>query len=102
LRELIEPSLVADAVRKHRQEGARRISRPLLSASLRGTRFLPEREALQETGDHLTPGITFEEETQIRILHNLFDILFLKYSDLPRSSLVRRTRNIRKYMTPLR
>ena len=36
---------------------------------------------------HLTLASLSGKETQIRILENLFDILFLKYSNLPRTSL---------------
>jgi DNA-binding GntR family transcriptional regulator len=36
---------------------------------------------------HLTLASLSGKETQIRILENIFDILFLKYSGLPRTSL---------------
>ncbi len=88
LRELIEPSLVADAVRNIDKKGLADL-KAALEAHLSAERDFYLKERLFKNREfHLTLASLSKKETQIRILHNLFDILFLKYSDLPRSSLV--------------
>ncbi|OPY02615.1 MAG: HTH-type transcriptional regulator LutR [Syntrophorhabdus sp. PtaB.Bin047] len=88
MRELIEPSLVADTVRNIDKKGLADL-KAALEAHLSAERDFYLKERLFKNREfHLTLASLSKKETQIRILHNLFDILFLKYSDLPRSSLV--------------
>lgn len=88
MRELIEPSLIADTVQNIDKKGLSEL-KLALEAHLSAERdfFLKER-LFKNREFHLTLASLSRKETQIRILRNLFDILFLKYSDLPRSSLV--------------
>ncbi len=88
MRELIEPSLVADTVRNIDKKGLADL-KSALEAHLSAERDFYLKERLFKNREfHLTLASLSKKETQIRILHNLFDILFLKYSDLPRASLV--------------
>lgn len=88
MRELIEPSLVADTVQNIDKKGLSEL-KAALEAHLSAERDFYLKERLFKNREfHLTLASLSKKETQIRILRNLFDILFLKYSDLPRSSLV--------------
>ncbi len=88
MRELIEPSLVAATVQNIDKKGLADLKRAL-EAHLSAERDFYLKDRLFKNREfHLVLAGLSRKETQIRILRNLFDILFLKYSDLPRSSLV--------------
>ncbi len=87
MRELIEPSLVGTTVQNLNKEGLGKL-KAALEAHLSAERELYLKERLFKNREfHLTLASLSGKETQIRILQNLFDILFLKYSGLPRTSL---------------
>jgi len=88
MRELIEPSLLGDTIQNIDKKGLSEL-KAALEAHLSAERDFYLKERLFKNREfHLTLASLSKKETQIRILRNLFDILFLKYSDLPRSSLV--------------
>ncbi len=87
MRELIEPSLVRSAVQNLNKEGLS-VLKQALHAHQAAERELYLKDRLFKNREfHLTLASLSGKETQIRILENLFDILFLKYSNLPRTSL---------------
>jgi DNA-binding GntR family transcriptional regulator len=89
LRELLETSLLPSAIRNLDGEGEIRL-RAALEAHLSAVRefYLKER-LFKNTEFHLTLAGLSRKETQLRILRNVFDLLFLKYGGnyLPISSL---------------
>ena len=87
MRELIEPSLIRATVQNLNKEALVEL-KAALDAHLSADRevFLKER-LFKNREFHLTLASLSGKETQIRILEDLFDILFLKYSNLPRTSL---------------
>ena len=87
MRELIEPSLIRATVQNLNKEALVQL-KAALDAHLSADRevFLKER-LFKNREFHLTLASLSGKETQIRILEDLFDILFLKYSNLPRTSL---------------
>jgi len=89
LRELLEPSLLPGVIRNLDQEGEIRL-RAALEAHLSAVRefYLKER-LFKNTEFHLALAGLSRKETQLRILRNVFDLLFLKYGGnyLPISSL---------------
>ncbi len=88
MRELIEPSLVAATVQNIDKKGLAEL-KLALEAHLSAERDFYLKERLFKNREfHLTLAGLSRKESQIRILGNLFDILFLKYGGLPRSSLV--------------
>ncbi|HOW55784.1 MAG TPA: GntR family transcriptional regulator [Syntrophorhabdaceae bacterium] len=88
MRELIEPSLLASTIENIDKKGLAEL-KSALEAHLSAERDFYLKERLFKNREfHLTLASLSKKETQIRILRNLFDILFLKYSNLPRSSLV--------------
>lgn len=88
MRELIEPSLLASTIQNIDKKGLAEL-KSALEAHLSAERDFYLKERLFKNREfHLTLASLSKKETQIRILRNLFDILFLKYSNLPRSSLV--------------
>ena len=88
MRELIEPSLLAATVQSIDKKGLAEL-KSALEAHLSAERDFYLKDRLFKNREfHLVLAGLSQKETQIRILRNLFDILFLKYSDLPRSSLV--------------
>jgi len=88
MRELIEPSLVAATVQNIDKKGLAEL-KLALEAHLSAERDFYLKERLFKNREfHLTLAGLSKKESQIRILGNLFDILFLKYGGLPRSSLV--------------
>jgi DNA-binding GntR family transcriptional regulator len=89
MRELIEPSLVAAAVQNLSKEGLKAL-KEAMEAHLTAERDFYLKERLFKNKEfHLTLASLSGKETQIRILQNLFDILFLKYGGLPSGSLSR-------------
>jgi DNA-binding GntR family transcriptional regulator len=89
LRELLETSLLPSAIRNLDEEGEIRL-RAALEAHLSAVRefYLKER-LFKNTEFHLILAGLSGKETQLRILRNVFDLLFLKYGGnyLPISSL---------------
>jgi DNA-binding GntR family transcriptional regulator len=89
MRELIEPSLVVSTIQNINKEGLTTL-KGALEAHLSAEREFFLKERLFKNRDfHMTLASLSRKETQIRILQNLFDILFLKYGGnyLPRASL---------------
>jgi len=89
LRELLEPSLIPAVLENLDSKGKKHLQ-AALEAHLSAVRefFLKER-LFKNTEFHLTLARLSGKETQVRILQNLFDLLFLKYGGnyLPISSL---------------
>jgi DNA-binding GntR family transcriptional regulator len=89
LRELLEPSLI-EATLQRLDEGRVGLLKAALEAHLSAQREFYLKERLFKNREfHLTLATLSGRETQIRILRNLFDMLFLKYGGnyLPVSSL---------------
>ncbi|MFH1125083.1 MAG: GntR family transcriptional regulator [Pseudomonadota bacterium] len=89
LRELLEPSLLPYAMQNLDKEGEKRL-KEALEAHLSAVRefYLKER-LFKNTEFHLALAALSRKETQMRVLRNIFDLLFLKYGGnyLPLSSL---------------
>ncbi len=89
LRELLEPSLIEATLRRLDEERLG-LLKAALEAHLSAQREFYLKERLFKNREfHLTLATLSGRETQIRILRNLFDMLFLKYGGnyLPVSSL---------------
>ncbi len=79
MRELIEPSLLSATIRGLNKDGLLKL-RKAMEAHLSADREFYLKERLFRNRDfHLTLASLSNKETQIRILQNIFDILFLKY-----------------------
>jgi len=79
LRELIEPSLIPATVEHIDKKGLARL-KVALDAHLSAEREFYLKERLFRNRDfHMTLASLSGRETQIRILQNVFDMLFLKY-----------------------
>jgi len=89
LRELLEPSLVQSAVEHLDNEGIGRLKAALEAHRSAQREFYLKERLFKNREFHLTLASLAGKETQMRILQNLFDILFLKYggSYLPMASL---------------
>jgi DNA-binding GntR family transcriptional regulator len=89
LRELLEPSLLTSVLERLDSQGEQRLKQALQAhrSAVRES-YLKER-LFKNTEFHLTLAALSGKETQIRILRNIFDLLFLKYGGnyLPLSSL---------------
>lgn len=87
MRELIEPSLLTSTIHNIKKEGLNKL-KEAMEAHLSAERDFYLKERLFKNKEfHLTLASLSGKETHIRILHNLFDILFLKYGGLPSGSL---------------
>jgi DNA-binding GntR family transcriptional regulator len=89
LRELIEPSLVSATVQNINKDGLKQL-KAALEAHLSAEREFYLKERLFKNRDfHMILATLSGKETQIRILQNVFDMLFLKYGGnyFPMSSL---------------
>lgn len=87
MRELIEPFLVAATIHNLTKEGLSKL-KSALEAHLSAEREFYLKERLFKNREfHMMLASLSGKETQIRLLQNLFDILFLKYSGLPRTPL---------------
>jgi DNA-binding GntR family transcriptional regulator len=79
MRELIEPALLAGTIRNINKEGLNALKKAM-EAHLSAERDFYLKERLFRNRDfHLVLASLSKKETQIRILQNIFDILFLKY-----------------------
>jgi DNA-binding GntR family transcriptional regulator len=79
MRELIEPSLISATIRNIDKAGLNTLKKAM-EAHLSADREFYLKERLFRNRDfHLTLASLSKKETQIRILENIFDILFLKY-----------------------
>ncbi|OPY65506.1 MAG: HTH-type transcriptional regulator LutR [Syntrophorhabdaceae bacterium PtaU1.Bin034] len=87
MRELIEPSLLPTTIQNLKKDDLATL-KAALEAHQSAEREVYLKERLFKNKEfHLTLASLSGKETQIRILENIFDILFLKYSGLPRTSL---------------
>jgi DNA-binding GntR family transcriptional regulator len=89
LRVLIEPSLVSATIQHINKDGLREL-KTALEAHLSAEREFYLKERLFKNKEfHMTLASLSGKETQIRILQNVFDMLFLKYGGnyLPMSAL---------------
>jgi len=87
MRELLEPSLLQATIENLKKEGLAELKKAM-EAHLSAERDFHLKERLFKNKEfHLTLASLSGKETQIRILNNLFDILFLKYGGLPSASL---------------
>jgi DNA-binding GntR family transcriptional regulator len=79
MRELLEPSLLSATVKNVNREGLNTLKKAM-EAHLSAERDFYLKERLFRNRDfHLTLASLSHKDTQIRILQNIFDILFLKY-----------------------
>lgn len=88
MRELIEPALLANTIKNLDKKGLASLKSALEAHQSAERDFYLKERLFKNRDFHLILASLSGKETQIRTLQNLFDILFLKYSDLPRSSLV--------------
>jgi DNA-binding GntR family transcriptional regulator len=87
MRELLEPSLLRPTIENLKKEGIAELKKAM-QAHLAAERDFHLKERLFKNREfHLTLASLSGKETQIRILQNLFDVLFLKYGGLPSTSL---------------
>lgn len=87
MRELLEPSLLRTTIENLRKEDIAELKKAM-EAHLSAERDFYSKERLFKNKEfHLTLASLSGKETQIRILQNLFDVLFLKYGGLPSTSL---------------
>ncbi len=87
MRELIEPSLVRATIHNLNKDGLNKLKAALHAHQAAERELFLKDRLFKNREFHLTLASLSGKETQIRILENLFDILFLKYSNLPRTSL---------------
>ena len=87
MRELIEPSLLRATIQNLNKEALGKLKAALHAHQAAGREVFLKERLFKNREFHLTLASLSGKETQIRILENLFDILFLKYSNLPRTSL---------------
>jgi DNA-binding GntR family transcriptional regulator len=88
MRELLEPSLLRSTIENLKKDGITALKKAM-EAHLSAERDFHLRERLFMNKEfHLTLASLSGKETQVRILKNLFDILFLKYGGLPNASLL--------------
>jgi DNA-binding GntR family transcriptional regulator len=87
MRELIEPSLVRATIHNISKDGLGKLKAALHEHQAAERELFLKDRLFKNREFHLTLASLSGKETQIRILENLFDILFLKYSNLPRTSL---------------
>lgn len=89
LRELLEPSLISSTIKQLDEEG-KKLLKNALEAHLSAKReyYLKER-LFKNTEFHMALASLSGKQTQLRLLRNTFDLLFLKYGGnyLPASSL---------------
>ena len=87
MRELLEPSLLRTAIETLKKEGIAELKKAM-EAHLAAERDFHLKDRLFKNKEfHLTLASLSGKETQVRILQNLFDLLFLKYGGLPSTSL---------------
>ena len=87
MRELLEPSLLRAAIENLKKEGITELKKAM-EAHLAAERDFHLKDRLFKNKEfHLTLASLSGKETQVRILQNLFDLLFLKYGGLPSTSL---------------
>ncbi|MEN6466982.1 MAG: GntR family transcriptional regulator [Syntrophaceae bacterium] len=87
MRELIEPCLLRATIEKLNKEGISALKKAM-EAHLSAERDFHLKDRLFKNKEfHLTLASLSGKETQVRILQNLFDLLFLKYGGLPSASL---------------
>jgi DNA-binding GntR family transcriptional regulator len=86
MRELLEPSLLRATIENLKKESITDLKKAM-EAHLAAERDFHLRERLFKNKEfHMTLASLSGKETQIRMLKNLFDILFLKYGGLPPSA----------------
>ncbi len=79
LRELVEPSLIPATIERIDKEGLKEL-KAALEAHLSAEREFYLKERLFKNREfHMTLASLSGKETQIRLLQNVFDMLFLKY-----------------------
>jgi DNA-binding GntR family transcriptional regulator len=89
LRELIEPSLVPAAIQRIDKRGLAELKAALDAHRSAEREFYLKERLFKNREFHMSLAILSGKETQIRILQNVFEMLFLKYGGnyLPMASL---------------
>ncbi len=86
MRELLEPSLLRATIENLKKDGLTELKKAM-EAHLSAERDFHLKERLFKNKEfHMKLASLSGKETQIRMLKNLFDILFLKYGGLPPSA----------------
>jgi len=89
LRELLEPSLLVHAIANLDGKGEKQLKEALDAHRSAVREFYLKERLFKNTEFHLALAALSRKETQMRVLRNVFDLLFLKYGGnyLPLSSL---------------
>ncbi len=89
IRELLEPALVPAAVENLDEDGLKDLKSSLEACRSAQNNIYMQERVFRNTEFHLTLASFSKKRNQIRILENIFDLLFLKYGGnyLPLSSL---------------
>jgi len=94
LRELLEPSLIPRTVKRIDQEGKKRLKKALEEHFSAVREFYLKERLFKNMEFHLTLASLSGNETQVRLLRHIFDLLFLKYGgNLPYGSSLESTDN---------
>jgi len=87
LRELLEPSLIPETVKRIDQDGKKRLKKALDEHFSAVREFYLKERLFKNMEFHLTLASLSGNETQVRLLRHIFDLLFLKYGgNLPHGS----------------
>ena len=79
LRELLEPSLLPEAIEHLDDEGIKQLKRALDAHLFAVREFYLKERLFKNMEFHLTLASLSKMQTQVRLLRNTFDLLFLKY-----------------------
>jgi len=89
LRELLEPSLLPETITHLDEEGEKQLKAALDAHLAAGREYYLRERLFKNREFHLTLASLSQKHTHIRVLRNVFDLLFLKYGGnyLPVASL---------------
>lgn len=79
LRELLEPYLVNDTIKNISPEGKKKLQYALKEHRSAAKDIYPQERLFKNMEFHITLASLSNKSTHIRVLKNVFDILFLKY-----------------------
>lgn len=79
LRELLEPSLLTETIKRLNKSGIKKLEKALRAHLSAEREFYLKERLFKNVEFHITLASLSKQTTQIRVLRNLFDVLFLKY-----------------------